>query len=286
MKIADQLYILLKGTDFSVFYQKIGSELNKAKPFTVTMPEGFAYVHTWELQPGMIEKARTNYPMIEPARKYTYESQKAGYLQTLERPGNFVHLITESLNTLSMIIQTIECENRQLLNKTLQGYYPHPDCFQDFGRLWAFCDLFIEFFEIQQAYQAGNTITGFSIGIDRSKLPTIFDDLKGCGYIAKISDYRNFEAILTPLPLPIVTRVRWVKKNKRNRDTAKKALTDMLKLMGVPADQITDKKRLKACFAGDDGQPLTYTSSNFYNSKEYFRHHSEYYPELQKIIIG
>jgi hypothetical protein len=281
MKAEDQLYILLKGTDFSVFYQKIGSELNKAKPFRVTMPEGFAYVHTWELQPGMIEKARTNYPMIEPARKYTYESQKAGYLQTLERQGNFVFLMNSALSMLSAIIQTTECENRQLLTGILSGYYPNPDCYIEFGRLWAFCDLFIEFFEILQTYQAGNYQTGFNAKDDLNLLK-IFDELSASGYIE--SDFNSFSAIFSPLPVPIV-RVRWVKKNQKNRATAKKALIDMLRLMGVPADQIENPKKLAACFADDDGQPLIFTGSNYYNNNDY-RQHSEYYPELHKIIIG
>jgi hypothetical protein len=255
VKPITEIYSRIKGTDFQRYYQSF-------------------------------DKSNPQYQHILPVQKQTYEVQKALSMQTLQRPGNIGVMLKNQVQFYSVHIQSERCPNRYIFADLMMGYEPAPDCYIEFGRLWAFCDLFIEFYEIQQAYQAGNTITGFSIGIDRSKLPAIFDDLKGCGYIAKNSDYRNFETIFTPLPLPIVTRVRWVKKNKRNRDTAKKALIDMLRLMGVPADQITDKKRLKACFDDDDGQPLTYTSSNFYNSKEYFRHHSEYYPELQKIIIG
>lgn len=274
----EQIYKQLKNTDFNQYHQKIGAELKKEKPFTVEMPKGsnIYYCHTWEHEPETIEKAKSDYRKILEVRFSMYNLKKPAYLKLFEMPGNLDYQIETQLDMISDIIQRVYMKP---FASVQMGYFLSPEQYVTLGEIWAYCDLFIEFYEMLQSYQAGNYQTGFTTKPELN-LQKIFAELSAAGYIE--SDFSGFLAVFSPLPV-LFHRVRWIKQNQRGKNTAKKALIDMLRLMGVPDDQITDKKRLEACFADADGQPLIFTGSNFYNNNDY-RHHSEYYPELQKII--
>lgn len=248
VKPNDEIYSLIKGCDFQRYYQSF-------------------------------DKSNPQYQHVLTVRKQTFWIQKMLTIETLKRPCNIGVILKHSVQAYSVYIQSERCPNRYLFTDLLMGYVPAPDCYIEFGRLWGYCDLFVDSYEIFQKYRAGNYQTGFTIK-PKLNLQKIFAELSAAGYIE--SDFSGFLAVFSPLPV-LFHRVRWIKQNQRGKNTAKKALIDMLRLMGVPADQITDKKRLEACFADDDGQPLIFTGSNFYNNNDY-RHHSEYYPELQKII--
>ncbi len=127
--------------------------------------------------------------------------------------------------------------------------------------------------------------TGFQTTLQTEKIKPLFTRLIEKGYIAPDTNLRNFTACFDGLPLPdSFARVQWIKRPTKNKKTpAKKALTDLLILMGTPKEQYRDISKLKTFFADYTGNPLIFTQSNFDNSKD-FKDNSEYFPELQKII--
>ena len=277
----EQFHKLLKGINFNRYHQSIADELQKEKPFRVKMPAGsnIYYCHTWELEPETIEKARSEYQTISEVRHSTYNLKKAAYLKTFERPGSIEFLIESELETIADILQNLY---KKLFYSVQLGYFVNPDQYHALGELWAYCDLYTEFYEMLQAYQAGNFQTGFTIDKNLN-LRNIFHELQIEDFIH--GDYRNFQAAFTPLPLPVTfVRVRWIKQNQKNKYTAKKALIDLLRLMKVPDDQIENRNKIAACFADAEGQPLQFTGSNFSNNKD-FRQHSDFYHILQKMIV-
>ena len=127
--------------------------------------------------------------------------------------------------------------------------------------------------------------TGFKTTLPPDKLKPLFTRLIETGYIAPGTDFKSFTACFNGLPLPDnFASVQWIKRPKRGKNApAKKALTDLLFLMGTPKEQTRDNSKLKTFFVDYTGNPLIFTQSNFDNSKD-FKDNSEYFPELQNII--
>jgi len=127
--------------------------------------------------------------------------------------------------------------------------------------------------------------TGFQTTLHPDKMKPLFTRLIETGYIARNTDSKNFTTCFDGLPLPDnFARVQWIKRPKRGKNTpAKKALTDLLILMGTPKEQYRDISKLETFFADYTGNPLIFTQSNFDNSKDNYKP-SEYFPELKKII--
>lgn len=219
---------------------------------------------------------QNEYQKILDKKSEIHEFTRRWYFVNLQRSSNVKFMLTELLSDLDQRLH----EPAALLKNLFVGNILNDDLMK-LAELWAYCDLFTEFYEMLQAYQAGNFQTGFSTGKNLN-LRNIFDELSSGGFIQ--SDYSNFQAAFTPLPLPVTfVRVRWIKQNHRGRNIAKKALIDLLHLMGVPADQIEDKNKIAGCFADAEGQPLQFSASNYFNNKD-FHQHSEFYRALQKII--
>ena len=127
--------------------------------------------------------------------------------------------------------------------------------------------------------------TGFQTTLHPDKFTPLLTMLIETGYIAPGTDFKSFTACFNGLPLPDnFAPVQWIKRPKRGKNTpAKKALTDLLTLMGTPKEQTRDNLKLKTFFVDYTGNPLIFTQSNFDNSKD-FKDNSEYFPELQNII--
>jgi hypothetical protein len=300
MKAEAELFELIKETKFEDYFKRVIKNTFAPFLFTYGLPADADLADIDKYHSGLkidadqiaeIEKSAklgfivkvfkpvnliAEYQKVLHRRAETFDFYHGYYSGRILHSSNINFMLSKVVHELNQNLQS----PATLLENIFAGDTQEVDLIK-LAEVWAFCDLYTEFYEMLQSYQAGNFQTGFSIDKNLN-LRNIFDQLSSGGFIQ--CDYSNFQAAFSPSPLPVTfVRVRWIKQNLRGKNTAKKALIDMLRLMGVPADQITDKKRLEACFADADGQPLIFTGSNFYNNNDY-RHHSEYYPELQKII--
>lgn len=127
--------------------------------------------------------------------------------------------------------------------------------------------------------------TSFIAAIEPDKIPDLLQRLIDGKYIAPETTFEQLQAVFSGLPLlGNLKPIKWIKRPKKNKNTtAKKALSDLLLLIGIPKEQAQDIDKLKVCFTGFDGKPLIFTQSNFHNSKDNNKY-SEYYPELKTII--
>lgn len=126
---------------------------------------------------------------------------------------------------------------------------------------------------------------GFETTLSTGKMEPLRLKLIEKGYIAQDTNLRNFAAVFSGEPLPdSFDRIKWIKHPSRDKNTpAKKALQDLLILMGTPREECRDISKIEKCFADPDGKPLKYFQSNFDNSKDNDKP-SEFYSELTAII--
>lgn len=78
--------------------------------------------------------------------------------------------------------------------------------------------------------------------------------------------------------------LKWIKtvETTKNVNINKRSLLDLLELMAVPFDEITNKNLLNRLFAKDDGNTIKFTSSNYTDTQNNFN--SEYHKQLKTIV--
>ena len=153
-------------------------------------------------------------------------------------------------------------------------------------------DIDAEFKKIEAEFKkiktSASKITGtkellsFKSGLSDKKLEKLHTKLISAGYIASEPDIKAFCSVFSSEPLNSIVPVKWIKKATRNKQTSKKALTELLYLLNIPKSEVEDKTKLRHCFTDGDNKPLIFTGSNFYNNKD--NKNSEFYSEIQTIV--
>ena len=79
---------------------------------------------------------------------------------------------------------------------------------------------------------------------------------------------------------PIEEPIKWIKQTTRAKiQTNKKALLELLELIGVSFSERKDKKKLSACFCDKSHNPIIYNGGNYQNLDI----RSEYFSLLSKL---
>lgn len=125
----------------------------------------------------------------------------------------------------------------------------------------------------------------FEIKLTLEKQEKLYNELKAKSYICPTTKLSYFCYVFGNSPIPDEDKpfipIKWIKTNSTTNGTAlnKRALLDLLELLGVPNKQIRDKKLLNSLFTNHSGK---FTTANYVNTTK--NYHSEHHDELKSIV--